>query len=69
MVTQSDSYAARLEIDYADDLDRVTTFFRIFWAIPILIILGVPGRYPKPLFDFVVGRADGHCMFRPTRSC
>ena len=32
-------YAARLQIDYPEKLDRTTTFFRIFWIIPIAIIL------------------------------
>jgi hypothetical protein len=34
-------YAARLEIDYPEKLDRLTTFFRIIWIIPIAIILGL----------------------------
>jgi len=34
-----DSYPARLDIDYPEKLDRLTTFFRFIWAIPILIIL------------------------------
>lgn len=34
-------YAARLEIDFPEKLDRLTTFFRIFWIIPIAIILGL----------------------------
>jgi hypothetical protein len=34
-------YAARLEIDYPEKLDRLTTFFRILWLIPIAIILGL----------------------------
>jgi hypothetical protein len=34
-------YAARLEIDYPERLDRLTTFFRIIWIIPIAIILGL----------------------------
>ncbi|MEJ2601374.1 MAG: DUF4389 domain-containing protein [Anaerolineales bacterium] len=34
-------YAARLEIDYPQKLDRLTTFFRIIWIIPIAIILGL----------------------------
>lgn len=34
-------YAARLEIDYPEKLDRLTSFFRIFWIIPIAIILGL----------------------------
>jgi hypothetical protein len=33
------TYPARLDIDYPDRLDRLTTFFRVIWAIPILIIL------------------------------
>ena len=38
IATQSESYAARLDIDYPEKLDRVTTFFRLIWAIPILFI-------------------------------
>ena len=34
-------YAARLEIDYPEKLDRLTTFFRILSIIPIAIILGL----------------------------
>ncbi len=34
-------YAARLEIDYPETLDRFTTFFRLIWIIPIGIILGL----------------------------
>ncbi len=30
-----------LEIDYPEKLDRLTTFFRILWIIPIAIILGL----------------------------
>jgi hypothetical protein len=40
MVTDSE-YAARLEIDYPQQLDRLTTFFRPIWIIPIAIILGL----------------------------
>ncbi len=35
------NYAARLEIDYPEKLDRLTTFFRLIWIIPIAIILGL----------------------------
>jgi hypothetical protein len=35
------TYPATLEIDYPGQLDRVTTFFRAIWVIPIAIILGV----------------------------
>lgn len=41
MVMQSDPYPARLEIDHPERLDRLTTFFRLVWAIPILVILGL----------------------------
>lgn len=41
MVTPPESYAARLDIDYPEQLDRVTTFFRLIWAIPVLIIVSV----------------------------
>ena len=34
-------YAARLEVDYPEKLDRMTTFFRVLWIIPIAIILGL----------------------------
>jgi hypothetical protein len=34
-------YAARLEIDYPEKLDRLTTFFRLIWIIPIFIILSL----------------------------
>ena len=41
MATQSESYPARLDIDYPEKLGRLTTFFRLIWAIPILIVLSV----------------------------
>ncbi|MEO8085035.1 MAG: DUF4389 domain-containing protein [Ardenticatenales bacterium] len=34
-------YAARFDVDYPESLDRLTTFFRLFWAIPILILFGI----------------------------
>jgi len=34
-------FAARLNIDYPEKLDRFTTFFRLIWIIPIGIILGL----------------------------
>jgi hypothetical protein len=34
-------YAARLDIDYPEKLDRLTTFFRVLWTIPIAIVYGV----------------------------
>ena len=39
--TPPDSNAARLDVDYPDQLDRATTFFGLILAIPILVILGL----------------------------
>ncbi|WP_210321315.1 DUF4389 domain-containing protein [Devosia beringensis] len=33
--------AVRLDIDYPGSMDRLSTFFRPIWALPILIILGL----------------------------
>ena len=67
MTTQSQSYAARLEIDYPETLDRFTTFFRILWVIPVIIVVSLLGdalwvatmlmivfrvKYPRWWFDF-----------------
>jgi len=40
-MTEYTQYAARLEIDYPEKLDRLTTLFRLIWIIPIAIILGM----------------------------
>jgi len=37
---QNAGYAASLEIDYPNRLDRFTTFFRVLFAIPIVIVIG-----------------------------
>ena len=39
MTAQSVPYAARLQIDHpTTQLDRLSTFFRLIWAIPIMIL-------------------------------
>jgi hypothetical protein len=41
MQPQESNYPVRFSVDYPDrDLNRVTTFFRLFTAIPIVIVLG-----------------------------
>ena len=35
------TYAARLDVDYPEKLDRLTTAFRFLWIIPIAIVLSV----------------------------
>lgn len=39
--TKSTEYPARLQVDYPEKLDKMTTFFRILWIIPIAIILSL----------------------------
>jgi hypothetical protein len=34
-------YAARLTIDYPEQLNRMTTFFRLIWVLPIAVVLGI----------------------------
>jgi membrane protein YdbS with pleckstrin-like domain len=41
MTTPDESYAARLDIDYPEKLDRFTSFFRLIWIIPIAIVLSL----------------------------
>src|SRR5581483_851758 len=41
MTGESETYAARLQIDYPDRLDRITTLFRLIWIVPIGIILSL----------------------------
>lgn len=41
MTTDTAPYPARLEIDYPETLDRVTTLLRLIWAIPIVVILAL----------------------------
>ena len=38
-VTAAGEYPARLDIDYPEKLDRLSTAFRLIWIIPILVIL------------------------------
>jgi hypothetical protein len=41
MAGETETYAARLQVDYPDTLDRVTTLLRVFWIVPIAIILSL----------------------------
>ena len=40
-MNENKPYAARLEIDYPEQLDRLSSFFRAIWIIPIAIIFGL----------------------------
>jgi len=39
MATKEETYPAKFDIDYPEKSDRVSSFFRIIWSIPALIIL------------------------------
>lgn len=41
MAAKKDTYPASFDIEYPKQLDRLSTFFRIFWAIPAFIILSL----------------------------
>jgi hypothetical protein len=41
MVKNNSSYPAKLNIDYPKKLDRVSSFFRLIWSIPIMVIAGL----------------------------
>ncbi|MFT7474508.1 MAG: aspartyl/asparaginyl beta-hydroxylase (cupin superfamily) [Verrucomicrobiales bacterium] len=51
--TQRDGYAARLEVDYPEELNRVKTVFRLILVIPIAVIAAwfaiiLTNKYPRP---------------------
>lgn len=41
MAKNKDVYPASLDIDYPKQLDRVSSFFRLIWSMPILVIVGL----------------------------
>ena len=43
MTNETTGYAARLEIDYPERLDRLTTAFRFLLAIPIIVLIVIIG--------------------------
>ena len=40
MTTEHSHYAARLEIDHPEKLDKFSSFFRLLFGIPIAFLLG-----------------------------
>ena len=60
------AYPVRLEIDYPQTLDRLSTAFRIVWAIPILIVLGaLGGSFANDDTDWQTGTAGGAVLVLP----
>lgn len=66
METQSEPYPARLDIDYPEKLDRLTTFFRLIWAIPIAIIWSLLSATSNSTVTVV--RDTGETVSRATNS-
>ena len=65
-MNSSAEYAARLEIDYPEKLDRFTTFFRLIWIIPIAIILGLISGAGETVTNTVILNEAGE-VIRTTR--
>ncbi|HET7008778.1 MAG TPA: DUF4389 domain-containing protein [Candidatus Binatia bacterium] len=59
-------YPARLEVDYPEQLDRLTTFFRLIWIIPIAIILGLISGSGETVTNTVILNEAGE-VIRLTR--
>jgi mannose/fructose/N-acetylgalactosamine-specific phosphotransferase system component IIC len=55
-------YAARLQIDYSEKLDRMTTFFRLIWVIPIAIIYGIIAGAGETVNNTIVYNQAGHII-------
>ena len=61
-------YAARLAIDYPEKLDRVTTFFRILWIIPIAIIFGLISGAGETVTNTIILDQAGRVIERTRES-
>jgi hypothetical protein len=69
METAAASYPVEFDVAYPDrDLDRLSTGFRIFIAIPILIVAGAFGGHAYGAGDqaVVAGGVTGGVLFLPT---
>ena len=62
--TEQTKYPARLEIDYPEKLDRLTTFFRILWIIPIILILGLVSGAGETITNTVLVNEAGEVIRR-----
>ncbi len=64
----NNNYAARLEVDYPEKLDRFTTFFRILWIIPIAIIYGLISGSGETVTNTQVLNAAGDVVSRTSQT-
>ena len=65
---QTKDYAARLEIDYPQELDRLSTFFRLFLLIPIGIILALVSGTGETVSNTVFLDQAGNVIRRSSES-
>ena len=68
MVTQAESYSARLDIDYPEKLDRLSTFFRLIRAIPILNIASLLSATSSSTVTTVVVTETGKMVSQASES-
>ncbi len=69
MAADLTQYPLRLTVEYPDRLDRLTTFFRLIWAIPIVIVIvlliGSNATGGDPGFLVGIVSASGLIFFAP----
>jgi hypothetical protein len=63
-MSDNTEYAARLVIDYPEKLDRLTTFFRIIWIIPIAIILALITQAGQTVTNTIIYNDAGEIVKR-----
>jgi hypothetical protein len=63
-MSDTPEYSARLTIDYPDKLDKLTTFFRIIWIIPIAIILALVSQTGQTVTHTIILNQAGEIVKR-----
>jgi hypothetical protein len=57
-------YAARLDVDYSEKLDRLSSFFRVIWIIPIAIVIGLIAGAGETVNNTIVLNEAGQIIRR-----
>jgi hypothetical protein len=60
MANKQTAYPANLNIDYPQKLDRLTTFFRLLWAIPVIILISILTATGSEGFHHTAHNATAH---------
>ncbi len=66
--TKTTEYPARLQVDYPEKLDRLTSFFRPLWIIPIVIIIGLISGAGRTVTETVTVNQAGEVLNRASES-